>query len=188
MQRVFTEISEWIYEQSGLEFPADSQKFDIFSNPRGNPSCQGKLSYRGPISPPRTKLDLTADERLVLALVEVSIFHPYSDAPEGSIMVRSYAYEEAFGEKVRALAERTRPHDLYDVINLFRNTEARPAASVLLDVLRKKCEFKGIELPKLTDLVPHRGDVEGAWGHMLDHQLPSLPPCRSILGSTTRIL
>ena len=179
LQRVFTEISEWIYEQSGLEFPADSQKFDIFSNPRGNPSCQGKLSYRGPISPrspPRIKLDLTADERLVLAPVEVSIFHPYSDSPEGGIMVRSYAYEEAFGEKIRALAERTRPRDLYDVINLFRNTEARPAASILLDVLRKKCEFKGIELPKLTDLVPHRGDVEGAWGHMLDHQLPSLPP------------
>ena len=185
LQRVFTEISEWIYEQSGLEFPADSQKFDIFSNPRGNPSCQGKLSYRGPISPrspPRIKLDLTADERLVLAPVEVSIFHPYSESPEGGIMVRSYAYEEAFGEKIRALAERTRPRDLYDVINLFRNTEARPAASIMLDVLRKKCEFKGIELPKLTDLVPHRGDVEGAWGHMLDHQLPSLPPLSKHFG------
>ena len=179
LQRVFTEISEWIYEQSGLEFPADSQKFDIFANPRGNPSCQGKLSYRGPVSPrspPRIKLDLTADERLVLAPVQVPIFHPYSDAPEGGIMVRSYAYEEAFGEKIRALAERTRPRDLYDVINLFRNTEARPAAAVLLDVLRQKCEFKGIAVPQLTDLDPHRGDVEGAWGHMLDHQLPSLPP------------
>lgn len=179
LQRVFTEVSEWIYEQSGLEFPPDSQKFDIFANPRGNPSCQGKLSYRGPVSPrspPRIKLDLTADERLVLAPVQVPIFHPYSDAPEGDIMVQSYAYEEAFGEKIRALAERTRPRDLYDVINLFRNTEARPAASVLLDVLRQKCEFKGIEVPQLIDLDPHRGDVEGAWGHMLDHQLPSLPP------------
>lgn len=179
LQRVFSEISEWIYEQSGLEFPQDSQKFDIFANPRGNPSCQGKLSYRGPVSPrspPRIKLDLTADERLVLAPVQVPIFHPYSDAPDGGIMVQSYAYEEAFGEKIRALAERTRPRDLYDVINLFRNTEARPAASVLLDVLRQKCEFKGIEVPQLTDLDPHRGDVEGAWGHMLDHQLPSLPP------------
>lgn len=179
LKRVFSEISEWIYEQSGLEFPADSQKFDIFANPRGNPSCQGKLSYRGPVSPrspPRIKLDLTADERLVLAPVQVPIFHPYSDAPDDGILVRSYAYEEAFGEKVRALAERTRPRDLYDVINLFRNAEARPAASVLLDVLRQKCEFKGIQVPQLTDLDPHRSDVEGAWGHMLDHQLPSLPP------------
>ena len=90
-------------------------------------------------------------------------------------MVRSYANEEAFGEKVRALAERTRPRDLYDVINLFRNTAARPAASVLLDVLQQKCEFKVIAVPQLTDLDSHRGDVDGAWRHMLDHQLPSLP-------------
>ena len=179
---MFSEISDWIYERSGLEFPPDLQKFDIVANPRGNPSCQGKLAYRGPVSPrspPRIKIDLTSDERLVLAPVATPIFHPYSDEPAGGFSVRAYAYEEAFSEKVRALAERTRPRDLYDVINLFRNAEARPDAAVLLDVLRQKCDFKGIAVPQLTDLEPHRGDVEGSWGHMLDHQLPSLPPVAS---------
>ncbi|MAW86458.1 MAG: hypothetical protein CMJ42_08010 [Phyllobacteriaceae bacterium] len=184
LQRVFAEIAEWIYEQSGLEFPADSQDFDIFTNPRGNPSCQGKLSYRGPVSPssgglPRIKLDLTADERLVLAPVRTPIFHPYSDAPDGGIEVLSYAYEEAFGEKVRALAERTRPRDLYDVINLFRNEEAQPAPAVLLDILRQKCEFKGIAVPQAGDLDSHRTDLEGSWSNMLAHQLPELPPVAS---------
>ena len=61
---------------------------------------------------PRVKLDLTADERVVLAPVRTPIFHPYSDALADGITVLSYAYEEAFGEKVRALAERTRPRDL----------------------------------------------------------------------------
>lgn len=181
LKRVFTEIADWIYEQSGLEIPADSQDFEIFENPRGNPSCQGRLTYRGPVSPssgglPRIKLDLTADERIVLAPVRMPIFHPYSDAPEGGIEVLAYAYEEAFGEKVRALAERTRPRDLYDVINLYRNEEARPSAAVLLDVLRQKCEFKGIAVPEAADLDAHRADLEGAWGHMLEHQLPDLPP------------
>ena len=60
------------------------------------------------------------------------ISHPYSDGPEDGIEVLAYAYEEAFGEKLGALAERTRPRDLYDVINLYRNTDARPSASVLL--------------------------------------------------------
>jgi len=180
LKRVFGEISEWIYEQSGLEFPADSQDFDIYKNPRGNPNCQGKLSYQGPVSPvsggrPRIKLDLTADERLVLPPVRVSIFHPYSDAPDDGIEVLSYAYEEAFAEKVRALAERARPRDLYDVINLYRNPETRPSAAVVLDVLRKKCEFKGIGMPKAGDLDDHKGDIEGAWGSMLAHQLPALP-------------
>ena len=125
---------------------------------------------------PRIKLDLTADERVVLPPVQSQVFHPYSDAPDGGIVIQSYAYEEAFGEKVRALVERTRPRDLYDVINLFRNAEARPAAVVLLDVLRQKCEFKGIELPVLAELEPYRSLVEGGWNHMLAHQLPALPP------------
>ena len=181
LKPVFAEICEHIYEETGIELPPDLQNFEIFTNPRGNPSCQGKISYRGPVSPrgsnlPRIKLDLTADERVVLPAAETAIFHLYSDAPDDGIVVRSYAYEEAFGEKVRALAERTRPRDLYDVINLFRNADARPAASVLLDVLRQKCEFKGIKVPVLIDLEPRKPDLEGAWGAMLAHQLPALPP------------
>ncbi len=181
---VFAEISEWVYDQTGLELPTDRQDFDVYQNPRGNLSCQGKISYRGPVSPrsgglPRVKLDLTADERLVLPPIRVPIFHPYSDEPDGGIDILTYAYEEAFGEKVRALAERTRPRDLYDVINLYRNTDARPAASVILDVLTQKCEFKGIPVPAIDDLTPHKPDLEGAWGNMLDHQLPDLPPVES---------
>lgn len=182
LQRVFAEISDWIYERSGLEFPADSQDFEIYENPRGNPSCLGKLSYRGPISPrslPRIKLDLTADERLVLPPVRLPVFHPYSDAPDGRIVVQAYAYEEAFGEKVRALAERARPRDLYDVINLYRNREARPAASVVRDVLDQKCKFKGIPLPKADDLDEHRAILEDGWEKMLARQLPALPPVES---------
>lgn len=38
----------------------------------------------------------------------------------------AYDYVEAFAEKFRALAERTRPRDLYDVVNLYRNTDADP--------------------------------------------------------------
>ena len=181
LHQTFAEIGEWMYEETGIEMPAEQQEFDFYTNPRGNISCQGKLSYRGPISPrsggwPRLKLDLTADERVVLPPALVPIFHPYSDAPEDGMQVLAYAYEEAFGEKIRALAERTRPRDLYDVINLFRNAEARPSPSVLLDVLRQKCSFKGISVPRFTDLESHRGDLEGGWGTMLAHQLPALPP------------
>jgi len=55
---------------------------------------------------PKIKLDLTADERLVLPSVCREVFHPYSDRPEGGISANCYAYEEAFGEKLRALGER----------------------------------------------------------------------------------
>ena len=177
----FTEIAGWIYEQTGIELSDGGRSFEIYLNSRGKSSCQGRLSYRGPVSPrsgglPRLKLDLTADEVLVLPPVRTPIFHPYSDAPKDDISVLAYAYEEAFGEKVRALAERTRPRDLYDVVNLFRNDTARPSPAVLLDVLGQKCAFKGIAVPALADLEPQKPNLEGAWEGMLGHQLPALPP------------
>lgn len=182
LKRCFAEVAEWIYEQSGLEFPAGSQDFDLYENPRGKVSCQGKLSYRGPVSSrdlPRIKLDLTADERVVLAPVQAKIFHPYSDAPADGIAVLAYSYEEAFAEKVRALAERTRPRDLYDVVNLYRNVEARPSVAVLRDVLAQKCAFKGIPLPKVSQLDSHKAELEAAWHGMLAYQLPALPPAET---------
>lgn len=181
LHRVFSEIGERIYEETGIEVPATAQRFEIYPNPRGHASCQGRIAYRGPVSPtgksmPRVKLDLTADECVVLPAALSPVFHPYSDEPDGGIAVRSYAYEEAFGEKIRALAERTRPRDLYDVINLFHNADARPAAAVLRDVLAQKCKFKGIAVPVFADMEPHRADLEGGWQTMLAHQLPALPP------------
>jgi hypothetical protein len=104
------------------------------------------------------------------------VFHPYSDRPEGGIWANCYAYEEAFGEKLRALGERTRPRDLYDVVNLFRHTDGRPTATVLLDVLRQKCEYRAIPVPTFQSLIPDREALEGMWSDMLSHQLPVLPP------------
>ena len=181
---VFREIGHWLYERTGIEIPQDLQDFDLFKNPRGTVSCQGKLSYRGPIAPhsgglPRIKLDLTADELLVQHPVERVIFHDYSDVPEEGITVRCYAYEEAFAEKVRALGDRARPRDLYDVVNLYRNAEVRPPSADMHDVLRKKCVHRGLTVPTLAELEKHKGDLEGSWQPMLGHQLRALPPVES---------
>lgn len=181
LKTVFSEICEQLYDETGVEFPPETQNIEVYQNLRSQQSCQVRIGYRGPVSPrgrniPRVKFDLTADERIVLAPVQSQVFHPYSDIPEEGIVIRSYAYEEAFGEKIRALAERARPRDLYDVINLFRNTEVLPAAAVLLNVLRQKCEFKGIDLPEHAQIEPKRQLLEGSWAQMLAHQLPFLPP------------
>ena len=183
LRRVLSEVVAWVADASGLAMPADQIFFDIYQNPRGRTCCQGKVGYRGPVSPtssaggwPKIKLDLTADERLVLPAVRREVFHPYSDRPEDGIWINSYAYEEAFGEKFRALAERTRPRDLYDVVNLYRRTESRPSPVAVRDVLQQKCDHKGIALPTLAALEPHRADLESMWVSMLGHQLPKLPP------------
>lgn len=181
LRRVFADIADALYDRTGIEVPADVQRFDLHRNPRGQLSCQARIAYRGPVSPrgsnmPRVKFDLTADELLVLPGARLRVFHPYSDEPPEGIVIGSYAYEEAFAEKTRALAERARPRDLYDVVNLFRNVDARPKSAVLVDVLRQKCVFKGIDVPIFRHLEPARPLLEGSWAQMLAHQLPMLPP------------
>ena len=181
LKNVFAEISEWIYQKTGLEFPNDQQNFDIYENPQGRLNCQGKLSYQGPVSPrsgglPRIKLDLTADEKVILSPVQKQVSHPYSDCLKEGIKTMAYVYEETFAEKVRALSERASPRDLYDVINLYRSAEASPNVSNLKEVLKQKCEFKGIPVPKMDDILKHESKLKGAWCVMLERQLPYLPP------------
>ncbi len=128
---------------------------------------------------PRIKLDLTADELLVVPTVMRPVAHVYSDAPAEGITARCYAFEELFGEKIRALAERSRPRDLYDVINLFRHGDFRAAAEVIRDVVQRKCTFKDIGFPGFEALAVFRDELFAEWDNMLGHQLPSLPPVES---------
>lgn len=179
----FRQVASWVYDETGIEIPAEQLRFDVFQNPRGKLSCEGRVYYSGPLrrvgSIPRIKLDLTADEVLVLAPTERPVGHPYSDLPEGGMLARCYAYEELFAEKVRALAERTRPRDLYDVVNLFRHGEFRPAVAAVVDVLKQKCDFKGIPFPTIASLDGTHEELTADWQSMLGHQLPVLPPFES---------
>ena len=185
------EVVAWVAEQSGLNMPADQLSFDIYENPRGRMNCQGKIAYRGPVSPtaggwPKIKLDLTADERLVLPAVRREIFHPYTRPPEGGLWANCYAYEEAFGEKLRALGERTRPRDLYDVVNLYRHTDSRPRPPVLRDVLQQKCEYKAIPVPTIEALSRSSRRSCGDVGRHAWAPAPRLAAAERLLGRAAR--
>ncbi len=180
LRLVFEEISNEIYGQTSIEIPPDLQRFEIYKNPRGHKICNVRIAYRGPVAPrgkniPRVKFDITADELIVLPSVLSQVAHPYSDVPSDGVSIHSYSYEEAFVEKIRALAERSSPRDVYDLINLFRNIESHPKYDVLLNTLSQKCEFKGVDLPALDQLDYKRTLVEDHWNTMLGHQLPILP-------------
>jgi len=185
LARVFEEVGEWIYEASGLEFPMEARKFEVFTNNRGTQSAQGKVGYRGPLGragdPPRVKLDLAADEVLVLDPVMRRVYHPYTDLPEDGIRMLCYPFEEVFAEKMRALAERQRPRDLYDVVHLFRRQDLQPDRAVVRSTLARKCEFKGIPVPTFDALSNRRerAAIEVEWEQMLAHQLPYARPSSS---------
>ena len=178
----FSAIAQWIYDQSGIEIPKERLRFDIYASTRGKPAGEGRLYYRGPMGrqgdPPRIKLDLTIDEVVVLKPEHHEIFHPYSDKPEGSLFALCYSMTELFAEKIRALAERLRPRDLYDVVFLSRLDDLDIDRSFLREALEKKCGFKGVAIPTLASLEsnPGRAELETEWENMLSHQLPLLPP------------
>jgi predicted nucleotidyltransferase component of viral defense system len=147
----------------------------------GGRSAEGRIYYVGPRRAPteaKVKLDLTGDETVVESVGRREIAHPYDEDLPGDASVSCYSFPEVFAEKLRALGERTRPRDLYDVVNLFRHAELQDDRDLVCDILAKKCAYKGIPPPTLEAVTESQKAVElGAdWGPMLGHQLPVLPP------------
>lgn len=190
LTKIFAEISNLIADAAGLEFPKASIQFEIFKNPRDSLSIQGGVKYRGPVRPQvglahmqRIKIDLTLDEPLVLAPVTKQVDHPYSDLPDGGINILSYDYEEVFSEKVRALAQRLRPRDLYDVIHLHRRLDLNPNRERIVSTLKRKCSLRGIAVPTMDDIETHQnlGFLQSEWENQLKHQILVLPDFNSFL-------
>jgi predicted nucleotidyltransferase component of viral defense system len=180
--RIFATIVTWVREESGIELVLDETSFRRRQNRRGNPTTQGRIAYRGPNPPPvlpKVKIDITSDEVLVERSVLRPIGHQYSDAPLPVQGALCYSLTELFGEKLRALAERCRPRDLYDVVHMHRHPDLVGRSQAVSAVLAQKCAHAGIDVPTV-DLIrnsPFREQIEAEWENMLGHQLPKpLPP------------
>jgi predicted nucleotidyltransferase component of viral defense system len=179
---IFAEIGAWLQEESGIQIVLDDRSFRRRQNNRGRPTTEGRLAYSGPNASrgtlPKVKLDLTSDEILADAPVWRPIGHPYSDGlPAGRVLC--YSLAELFGEKLRALAERCRPRDLYDVVHMHRHPDLIAQATRVKYALEQKCAHAGIDVPTLETIhsSPFREEIEAEWANMLGHQLPSpLPP------------
>ncbi len=94
--------------------------------------------------------------------------------------VHCYPIEEVLAEKTRAMGERGRPRDLYDIVRLWRmgRETLQIDPSAVRDILAQKCAHRGLAVPTLAllEASPNRSGLESEWGNMLGHQLPALPP------------
>jgi len=175
---VLTEMLDGIEQASGLTLL--SRPPVVRMRPGGR-SAEGRVYYRGPRGAPgeaRVKLDLTYDELVVEDTERRTISHAYDDGLPGDGSVRSYAFVEVFAEKLRALGQRSRPRDLYDVVNLYRRADLRDERALVRTVLERKCEYKGVAVPTLEAITAadKAADLRADWAAMLEHQLPTLPP------------
>lgn len=172
------DVLSTVNEASGIDFSVEEPRFKLRP---GGMAAEGRIYYRGPRGAPqpaRIKLDLSGDEVLARPPVLRPIAHAYPDELPVPAEVRCYGFEELFAEKIRAMGERSRPRDLYDIVNLFRREDLRLEQVLIQSTLVAKCESKGVAIPTHTEIdsSPRRAELESEWANMLGHQLPVLPP------------
>lgn len=171
-------VLDRVHEASGIQFNDRAPMLKTHDSGR---YTQGRVYYRGPRNAPQVAsiiLDLSASEKVVRPTVLRKITHAFPDTLPAPVQVRCYSFEEVFAEKIRAMGERSRPRDLYDIVNLFRRRDLRSAAALVRDVLHEKCASKGVPVPTFSGVEqsPHRAALVSEWANMLAHQLPALPP------------
>ena len=178
---ILARVLERVHQESGIVFADRPPLFK--TNPAGN-YTEGRVYYRGPRNIPSVtslKIDLSSSEKVARPTVLREISHAYPDELPDPGTVRCYSFDEVFAEKIRAMGERSRPRDLYDIVHLFRRDDFRRQPEAIRQVLIEKCASKGVPVPTFAALEasPHRADLENEWGNMLAHQLPELPPFSS---------
>ena len=87
------------------------------------------------------------------------------------------------------MGERSRPRDLYDIVNLFRRPDFLPYAALVREILAEKCSSKGIAIPSVESIrtSPMFDELETEWANMLDHQLRALPDFEHFFSELPRV-
>lgn len=175
---ILNKIIDWVYDNSGIEISKTKSIIETFQNHNSRKIAQIRLYYHGPIGPsslqqwPRIKYDLTSGELITDIPVLRKIYHPYSDANEELFKTNCYSFEEIFAEKLRALIERTRPRDVYDVVHCYESKMA-DFAEVKLQFLRKM-NAKSLIMPDKATLVTQIKNSNAFWLEQLSHQIKHL--------------
>lgn len=144
---VLSELLDRVEQESGITLTSRAPA--VRMRPDGR-SAEGRIYYRGPRAAPgeaRIKLDLTYDEIVIEQPVRRQIGHAYDEELPDDGAVRCYAFAEVFAEKLRALGQRTRPRDLYDVVNLYRRAGLHSERDLVRSILERKCSFKNVPMP-----------------------------------------
>ncbi len=116
-------------------------------------------------------VDISFSEKLLLPAIEKEITHQYSDADLIKNSAVCYDLTEILSEKIRALKQRNRPRDVYDVWYLSRLNES--TFLNLKELLFKKTETKGLIIQGVQDFVNEEKALRNkrAWSQSLSNQI-----------------
>lgn len=191
---ILREVAQAASDASGVTFFGDSLILRVRQNQLGHDTFEARLGYRGPLAMPveaKVRLDLTRHEAIVLPAARRPVFHPYPDELPPGARVPCYALDELVAEKTRALVERTRPRDLYDVVLVVENHREELNLRQVREVFRQKCAAKALAAPSRAEVVAMArvsAELSSEWSNMLGHQLPALPALEVLLDRLDRCL
>lgn len=181
-------------EISGIRFHPEHFTLKARRDKFGRMTFEGRLGYQGPLvipTWPRILFDLTRHEPVINATARRGVLHPYSDTLPPDTIIRTYSFEELLAEKARALYERTRPRDLYDVAYILDNLTEPLDRELVKSTFEQKCAFKEFRAPTAIELVARVREAEelrADWENMLAHQLPYVAPVEGAIQRLDRAL
>lgn len=181
IERILVQVCEVAARLSGIDLPVDRIRVEERRNQQRDVTFKARIYYRGPLAYPadrRVLVDITQHETVLDASVDAAISHPYPDVIPESTAISTYSFEELLAEKTRALYERARPRDLYDVVYLMENRPSELDMGQTRQLFIRKCQVKGVRppsSPELLALITQSDELRAEWSNMLAHQLPALP-------------
>jgi predicted nucleotidyltransferase component of viral defense system len=174
LNKVFPHIQKAlsrVEKKSGIRLKMKSQH----TNPL---YLQLKIQYDALLGRNWVKFDVTKEQTLD-KIRSRKLKQAYSDYPNFSLKVESL--EEIFAEKLRALIERKKCRDYYDVWQLLR---LKPDLTKTKGQFLKKCELKKIKFKGTVQFFP--GDLqeilEPYWERELGRLVHPLPDLNEVLG------
>lgn len=188
------EVLANVSQLSGITFSTDLTSVERKVNKQNQLTFKVKIAYSGPLAfpgNPRILFDVTNNEPLYSDTIGKSIIHSYPDIIPQGTTVLTYSLHELLAEKTRALFERTRPRDLYDVVYILENRAQEIDYKQLRDLFIKKCSSKNLKPPsaqELLNLINQSEELKADWEAMLSHQLPGLPLVEDYLSRTSALL
>ena len=170
--------------RTALKLAAGSIELPSLEIPDGDPPA---IHYVGPLGRERSiKVDL-ADDELVIKTTDRAVIRRYTDQPDEAASLRTYALEEAAGEKLRCVIQRQLCRDVSDLHRLFvqEGVDVEDAWAIF----EQKARFKNRDPLEFAErLASREPQYRQRWHEELSDLEPNAPPFDEVIRQLRRAL
>ncbi|OQX19633.1 MAG: CRISPR-associated protein Csx11 [Candidatus Altiarchaeales archaeon A3] len=179
LKTIFENIVKKSAEDSGISFL--DIEFEQTRDEYNEEAFEIKIPFIGPTqqknSPPKIKVQITRYEKLFFKPEEKDLISTYSDNKDCTVKLKVYSLEEIIGEKLRALHQRVRPRDLYDLYYLLTTQNINKIR--VCECFLKKCEHKKVDWN--IDPFEKSDDFKNAWNISLKDLISNVPDFNDVV-------